>query len=234
MTGYAAPSLGKRLRVTVCAPWADLATTRHRVPGSLSPLNSRRLHSSPVRRHAPRSCAGSRPEARGHEARTSPRDAPDASQVAPRSADDPARAAAKRRSPGLRGPLLTRLFSEPFVEHGAREADVPADPMAGQAAGPHGLVDPARPDVQIPSGLIRAKQPILLQRSLCRWCCCFHTDIDPNAAEPANGFLRRTLGPPHALACQGGRGRRPERSPGDRRTTAGERCRERCPAVATS
>ena len=99
-------------------------------------------------------------------------------------------ASARRTSPCL----PPRLFSEPFVEHGAREADVPADPMTGQAAGPHGLVDPARPDVEIPSGLIRAKEPVLLQRSLCCWGCCFHADIDPNAAEPANGFLRRTLG----------------------------------------
>ncbi len=133
-----------------------------------------------------------------------------------------------------RGRLLTRLLSEPFVEHGSREANVPADPMTGQAAGPHGLVDPARPDVEIPSGLIWPKQPVLLQRSLCCWCCCFHAGIDPNAAEPANGFFRRTLGPPHDLACQHGLRRRPETSPGDRRTTAGERCRERCPAVATS
>jgi hypothetical protein len=64
------------------------------------------------------------------------------------------------------GPLLTRLFSEPFVEHWSREADVPPDPMTRQAACPHGLVDPARPDVEIPSGLIRAKQPVLLERSL--------------------------------------------------------------------
>ncbi len=98
-------------------------------------------------------------------------------------------ASARRTSPCL----LTRLFSEPVVEHGSREADVPADPMTGQAAGPHGLVDPARPDVEIPSGLIRAKEPVLLQRSLCCWGCCFHADIDPNAAEPANEFFRRTL-----------------------------------------
>lgn len=127
--------------------------------------------------------------------------------------------------------LLTRLFSQPVVEHGSREADVPAHPMAGQAAGPHGLVDPARPDVEIPSGLIWPKQPVLLQRSLCCWCCCFHADIDPNAAEPANEFWGRTLGPPHDLACQHGRQRRPKTSPGDRQTTAGEICREIWPAV---
>ncbi len=94
----------------------------------------------------------------------------------------------------LYGSLPSGLFSEPLVEHCAREADVPADPMAGQAACPHGLVDPARPDVEIPSGLIWPKQPVLLQRSLCCWCCCLHADIDPKATEPANGFLRRTLG----------------------------------------
>lgn len=66
----------------------------------------------------------------------------------------------------IAGPLLTRLLSEPFVKHRAREADVPADPMARQAARPHGLVYPARPDVQIPSGLIWPKEPVLLQRSL--------------------------------------------------------------------
>ena len=89
---------------------------------------------------------------------------------------------------------MPRLLCEPCVEHGAREADVPPNPMAGQAAGPHRLVDPARPDVEIPSGLIWPKEPFLLQRSLCCWCCCFHADIDPNAAEPANDFLLRTFG----------------------------------------
>jgi hypothetical protein len=59
-------------------------------------------------------------------------------------------------------PLPPGLLGEPFVEHGAREPDMPADPVAGQAASPHGLIDPARPDVEIPSGLIWAKQPILL------------------------------------------------------------------------
>jgi hypothetical protein len=114
----------------------------------------------------------------------------------------------------LRSPfLLPRLLGEPFVEHGAREADVPADPVAGQAAGPHGLVDPARPDVEIPSGLIWPKQPILLQRSLCCWCCCFHAGIDPNAAEPANGFLPPNARPPRHLACQQGQRRRPKNEP---------------------
>jgi hypothetical protein len=87
------------------------------------------------------------------------------------------------RADCIAGPgLLTRLLSEPLVKHRAREADVPAHPMAGQAAGPHGLVDPARPDVEIPSGLIRAKQPILLQRSLCCWCCRFHAGYRPQGA----------------------------------------------------
>ncbi len=85
--------------------------------------------------------------------------------------------------------LPPRLFSEPFVEHRPRKADMPADPMAGQAAGPHGLVDPTRPDVEIPSRLIRAKQPILRERSVC--CRCFHVDIDPKVADPANGFSVR-------------------------------------------
>ncbi len=117
------------------------------------------------------------------------------------------------RTDCIAGPLLTRLLSEPLVEHGAREADVPADPMAGQAAGPHGLVNPARPDVEIPSGLIWTKQPILLQRSLCCWCCCFHADIDPNAAEPANGFFPSNARPPHDLACQHGRRDAPKPAP---------------------
>jgi hypothetical protein len=98
------------------------------------------------------------------------------------------------RTNWIAGPLPPGLLGEPFVEHGAREANVPSYSMARQAAGPDGLVDPARSDVEIPSGLIWPKQPILLQRSPCCWCCCFHADIDPNAAEPANGFFRRTLG----------------------------------------
>jgi hypothetical protein len=133
----------------------------------------------------------------------------------------------RRRSPFL----LTRLLGEPVVEHGSREADVPADPMAGQAAGPHGLVDPARPDVEIPSGLIWPKQPVVLQRSLCCWCCCFHAGIDPNAAEPANGFSVERSARLTTLACQYGHRRRPKTSPGDRQTTAGEICGEIWPAV---
>jgi hypothetical protein len=138
------------------------------------------------------------------------------------------------RTDCIAGQLPPRLLSQPFVEHGSREADVPADPMAGQAARPHGLVDPTRPDVEIPSSLIWPKQPVLLQRSPCCWCCCFHADIDPNAAEPANGFLRRTLGRLTTWRASTAAGDAPKPNPGDRRTTAGERCRERCPAVATS
>jgi hypothetical protein len=53
-------------------------------------------------------------------------------------------------------------------------------------------------------------------------------------AEPANEFVRRTLSRLTNLAGQHARRRRPKPRPGDRQTTAGERCRERCPAVATS
>ena len=66
--------------------------------------------------------------------------------------------------------LLPGLLGEPVIEHEAREADMPAYSMARQAASPHGLVDPARLDVQIPSGLLRAQEPILGQCS--RWICC--------------------------------------------------------------
>jgi hypothetical protein len=113
----------------------------------------------------------------------------------------------------IAGPLLPGLLSEPVVEHGAREADVPADPMAGQAARPHGLVDPARPDVEIPSGLIRPEEPILLQRSLCCWCCCFHAGIDPKAAEPANGFFRRILGRLTTRRARSAAGDAPKQAP---------------------
>jgi hypothetical protein len=65
---------------------------------------------------------------------------------------------------------LPRLLSEPVVEPGAREADVPAHPMARQAASPHGLIDPARLDVEIPGGLLWAKESILRKGG--RWLCC--------------------------------------------------------------
>jgi hypothetical protein len=55
------------------------------------------------------------------------------------------------------------LLGEPVVEHGTREADMPAYSMARQAASPHGLVDPAHLDVEIPSGLLWAKELILRQ-----------------------------------------------------------------------
>jgi len=57
--------------------------------------------------------------------------------------------------------LLTGLLGKPFVEHLAREADVPPDPAAWQPAAPHSLIDPARLDVEIPSGLLETKEPIL-------------------------------------------------------------------------
>ena len=60
-----------------------------------------------------------------------------------------------------RGDLLTGLLGKPFVEHLAREADVPPDPAAWQPAAPHSLIDPARLDVEIPSGLLGTKGPIL-------------------------------------------------------------------------
>ena len=56
------------------------------------------------------------------------------------------------------------LLSEPVVEHLAREADMPPHPMARQATSPHRLIDPACLDVEIPSGLLRAKESILRQR----------------------------------------------------------------------
>jgi hypothetical protein len=55
---------------------------------------------------------------------------------------------------------LSRLLGEPVIEHGAREADVPTYSMRRQTASPHGLVDPARLDVEIPSRLFRAKESI--------------------------------------------------------------------------
>src|SRR5487761_2055657 len=43
--------------------------------------------------------------------------------------------------------LLPGLLGEPFVEHGARKANVSSYSMAGQTASPDGLIDPARLDV---------------------------------------------------------------------------------------
>lgn len=81
-----------------------------------------------------------------------------------------------------------RLISQPFVEHQAREANVPSDPTARQAASPDRLVDPTRFDVEIPSGLLWAPEPII--RNSCRWLCCrwwsVHTHIDPIGPKPAN------------------------------------------------
>jgi hypothetical protein len=48
------------------------------------------------------------------------------------------------------------LCGEPVVEHGARKADVSPHPMAWQATGSHGLLDPAGLDVEIPGGLLGA------------------------------------------------------------------------------
>ena len=93
--------------------------------------------------------------------------------------------------PRRRSPFLPpRLLGEPVVEHGPREADVPSYSMAGQAASPNGLVDPARLDVQIPGGLLWAPEPILCQSG--PWLCCrwrsLHTPTDPQRLEPANRF----------------------------------------------
>ena len=69
------------------------------------------------------------------------------------------------RTDCIAGPLPPRLLSEPLVEHGARKADVPSYSMAWQATSPHGLIDPACLDVEIPSGLLRAQESILGQYS---------------------------------------------------------------------
>jgi len=68
-----------------------------------------------------------------------------------------------------RAALELGLLVEPVVEHVTREADVPSYSMARQATSPHGLIDPARLDVEIPSGLLRAQESILRQRG--RWVC---------------------------------------------------------------
>jgi hypothetical protein len=85
--------------------------------------------------------------------------------------------------------LGSRLLSEPIIEHRAREADMPPDSIAGQAASSHGLIDPARLDVQVPSGLLRAKQSILGRGG--RWqlrCWCSHTHTDPRVLGSAKGI----------------------------------------------
>jgi hypothetical protein len=74
------------------------------------------------------------------------------------------------RQDGVSPSLPPGLLGEPVVEHGAREADVPTYSMAGQATGPHGLIDPARLDVEIPGGLLWAKESILRQGGW--WLCC--------------------------------------------------------------
>jgi hypothetical protein len=54
------------------------------------------------------------------------------------------------------------LIGEPVLEHRAREADVVLlDGMAGGL--PNGLVDPAGLDVEIPGGLLRAKERSLIR-----------------------------------------------------------------------
>ncbi len=53
--------------------------------------------------------------------------------------------------------LMPWLLGKPLVEHRAREADMSAYSLARQPAAAHCLVDPARLDVQIPRGLLRAK-----------------------------------------------------------------------------
>jgi hypothetical protein len=57
--------------------------------------------------------------------------------------------------------LLLSLLVKPVIEHATREAYVATDAMARQAARPHGLIDPACLDVEIPSRLLRAKKSIL-------------------------------------------------------------------------
>src|SRR5271154_1944883 len=88
--------------------------------------------------------------------------------------------------------LLTWLLGEPLVEHRSREADVPTDPMARQATSAHRLIDPARLDVEIPSCLLRAKEPVLRQGGRRLWCCWWslHTPTDPQARRPAKRFAR--------------------------------------------
>ncbi len=93
--------------------------------------------------------------------------------------------------------LLRRLLVEPLVEHGPRKADVPAHTTARQAATPHGLVDPARLDVQIPSGLLRAKKPILRERRRRPCCRCWslHTPYRPPSAQTGQRILRHFIVP---------------------------------------
>ena len=88
--------------------------------------------------------------------------------------------------------LLPGLLGEPAVEHGAREADVPSYSMARQATSPHGLIDPARLDVQIPGGLLWAPEPILRQssRRLCCCCWCLHTPYRPASAQSGQRIQR--------------------------------------------
>jgi len=83
------------------------------------------------------------------------------------------------------------LVGEPVVEHVARKANVPSYSMAGQATSPHGVVDPACLDVEIPSGLLRAQESILANV-----VGEFAVDvasmpvIDRQEAEAANEFAR--------------------------------------------
>ena len=99
------------------------------------------------------------------------------------------------RQDGVPPFLPPGLLGEPVVEHGAREADVPTYSMAGQAASPHGLIDPARLDVEIPGGLLWAKESILHQGG--RWLCCrcwsLHALYRPQRLEPASEFGATSL-----------------------------------------
>jgi hypothetical protein len=77
-----------------------------------------------------------------------------------------------------------QLYWQGFPEeHGPRKADVPSYPMAGQAASPHGLIDPARLDVEIPSCLLWAKESILHKGGRCL-CCCWCWSLHPPPTDP--------------------------------------------------
>lgn len=101
----------------------------------------------------------------------------------PKQAIDLARVRILWRALLAAGWLSSKLLSQPVVKHGPREADVSTDPMARQAAGSHGLIDPARLDIEIPSRLLRAKEPILRQGGRRLRCCWYlHTPYRPPSA----------------------------------------------------
>jgi hypothetical protein len=114
------------------------------------------------------------------------------------------------------GPLLPPwLLSQPIVEHGAREANVSSYSMAGQAASPHGLVHPARLDVEMPSGLLRAQESILGRRD--RWACCWclHTPFRPPSAQTAQRIYASPSSPDltSIIGSKSRRNYRPDQTP---------------------